>query len=158
MTTTNWAVAADVLSITGVTVTDAQVLTAQFIIEIFADISPDASFDSNLGGIATGLISQKNLRYLKFAVCYQAAWMLAHPDTFTNVDATNMSQDGVSFTHSNINAGVLAPLAKRCVDRLTWRRPNRSIRIAKRLDPSFQYNFGSRDSAPADDARDWTPS
>lgn len=150
----DWASIADVATITGQTVTATQITQAQFIIEIFADISPDSSFSGN--GVATGLISPKNLRYLRFAVAYQTAWMLQHPDVFMNVDITNMSEDGISFTQAHKDAAILAPLAGRCLKRLTWNRPNRSIRIGKRLDPAFQYQWGSRDSATADDSRDWS--
>lgn len=155
MATIDWATITDVSNITGKTATLAQLQQAQFIIMIFTDISPDSSFQSS--GVATGLISTKNLRYLKFAVAYQTAWMLDHPDVFTNIDATNVSEDGLSFTQAHENAAILAPLARRSIKRLTWMRPNRSIRIGKKLDPAFPYIYGSRDSATADDSRDWSP-
>jgi len=153
--TIDWATTADVLNITGKTVTAAQLQQAQFIVMLFSDISPDASFETT--GVATGLISPKNLRYLKFAVAYQAAWMPEHPDVFSNIDTTNVSEDGLSFTQAHENAAILAPLARRSIKRLTWMRPNRSIRIGKKLDPAFPYIYGSRDSATADDSRDWSP-
>ena len=145
---TDWATAADVFQITGSTVSDTDVQRAQFIIELFADVSADG---------ASEFLSTKNLRLLKFAVAYQTAWMGQHPDVYTNVDITNASEDGLSFAHSHKNAAILAPLARRSVDRLTWRRPNRSIRVGKHLNPAFQFQWGSRDSAVADDARDWSP-
>ncbi len=148
--TIDWATTADVLNITGKTVTAAQLQQAQFIVMLFSDISPDASFETT--GVATGLISPKNLRYLKFAVAYQAAWMPEHPDVFSNIDTTNVSEDGLSFTQAHENAAILAPLARRSIKRLTWMRPNRSIRIGKKLDPAFPYIYGSRDSATADDS------
>lgn len=151
----NWATTADVTNITGATVTDIDIVKAQFIIELFSDVSPDSSFEASTPSQPTGMVSQKNLRYLKFAVAYQVTWMQEHPDVFTNVDVTTMSEDGLSLTQAHANAAILAPLAKRSIDRLTWRRPNRSLRIGKKLDPAFQYNYGSRDSAIADDARDW---
>src|SRR6266403_2981739 len=152
--TIDWATTADVLNITGKTVTAAQLQQAQFIVMLFSDISPDASFETT--GVATGLISPKNLRSLKFAVAYQAAWMPEHPDVFSNIDTTNVSEDGLSFTQAHENAAILAPLARRSIKRLTWMRPNRSIRIGKKLDPAFPYIYGSRDSATADDSRDWS--
>lgn len=152
-----WATAADVLAITRMTVTDADVASAQFIIEIVADISSDSSFDAGDPEQPTGLISPKNLRLLKMAVAYQAAWMLAHPDVFTNIDSNDMSEDGLSLTYGNKDANVLAPLARKCVRRLTWMRPNRSLRVQPRLNPAFMGNFGSRNSAVADDSREWSP-
>ncbi len=65
------------------------------------------------------------------AVAYQAAWMTDHPDVFTNVDVSTMLQDGLQFTNAHANAGILAPMAKRAIDRLSWRR-NRSIRIRQK--------------------------
>jgi len=146
---TDWATVADVFGITGVTVTDVEITRAQFIIELFADVSVD--------GATAQMVSTKNLRLLKFATAYQTVWMQEHPDVFTNVDITSFSEDGLSTTQAHVNAAILAPLAKRSIDRLTWRRTNRSIRIGRKLNPAFQYQWGDRDSAIADDSRDWTP-
>jgi hypothetical protein len=153
----NWATTDDVLAVTGSTVTDAELLQAQLIIEIVADVSPESSFEAGNPDVTTGLISEKNLRYLMMAVAYQAAWMQAHPDVYTNADTKDVSEDGLSFTAGNKDANVLAPLARKCVRRLTWMRPNRSLRLGRRLDPAFMSKFGSRDSAVADDSRDWSP-
>lgn len=109
-----WASIQDVATYTGVTVTDPQIVQAQSIIELFADTTEDASDN--------GLIAGKNLRLLKMAVAYQAAWMLSSPDLFTHQDAQSVQQDSVSYTAPHANASLLAPLAKRCVDRLSWKR------------------------------------
>lgn len=111
---TDWATAGDVAIYTGVTVTSAQVAQAQAVVEIFADTTSDASDAGNISG--------KNLRLLKQAVAYQAAWITQHPDAFTNMDVSSVSQDQVSATFLHANAQILAPLAKRCIDRLSWRR------------------------------------
>lgn len=118
-----WATTSDVITYTGVSATAAQVEQAQGVVEIFADVTEDAS--------AVGLISEKNLRLLKQAVAYQAAWITQHPDAFTNVDLSSFNQDQVSGTLRHDNALILAPLAKRCIDRLSWRR-NRGLRIQRR--------------------------
>lgn len=109
-----WATTSDVTSYTGVTATSAQVNQAQSVVEVFADVTEDASDAGN--------ISEKNLRLLKQAVAYQAGWITQHPDAFTNMDTTSVSQDQVSATWLHANAGILAPLAKRCIDRLSWKR------------------------------------
>lgn len=124
-----WATVANVATYTGITATTAQVEQAQAVIELFADTTEDASDDGN--------ISSKNLRLLKLAVSYQAGWITQHPDAFTNMDTTSISQDQVSATWLHANAGILAPLAKRSIDRLSWRRI-RSLRIGKRADPVGQ--------------------
>lgn len=120
-----WATTSDVATYTGITVTGAQVEQAQAVVELFADTTQEASDD--------GLISSKNLRLLKLAVAYQAAWITQHPDAFTNMDTSNFSQDQVSATMAHANAGILAPLAKRSIDRLSWRRI-RPLRIGRRAD------------------------
>ncbi|MGY6019589.1 hypothetical protein [Streptomyces spinosirectus] len=118
-----WATTGDVVKYTGINGTDALVAQAQGIVEIFADTTEDAS--------DRGIISTKNLRLLKQAVAYQAAWITEHPDVFTNMDAAAVSQDQVSANLRHENALILAPLSKRCIDRLSWRR-NRGLRIQPR--------------------------
>lgn len=109
-----WASPQNIIDTTGMTVTDQQLSQAQAAIEVFSDTTTDASDAGN--------ISAKNLRLLRLAVCYQAAWITQHPDAFTNVDLTNFNQDQVSGTLAHANALLLAPLAKRCIDRLSWKR------------------------------------
>lgn len=118
---TAWATVSETLTYTGITVGADNIAAAQFMIELFADVTPDSNDN----------ISPKNLRLLKMAVAYQAAWISDHPDVFTHVDISTMLQDGVQFTHAHANAGVLAPMAKRALDRLSWKR-NRNIRLRKR--------------------------
>ncbi|MFF4346805.1 hypothetical protein [Streptomyces sp. NPDC001530] len=119
-----WATTSDVTTYTGLTVTGAQVEQAQAVVELFADTTEDASDG--------GAISAKNLRLLKLAVSYQAAWITQHPDAFTSMDTTSVSQDQVSATWLHANAGILAPLATRCIDRLSWKRI-RPLRVGRRL-------------------------
>lgn len=153
---TNWATTTDVFNLTGVTVTDAEIAMAQGIIDLFSEVSTLSAFDGD--GNSTGIISRKNLRYLMMAVAYQTAWMQEHPDVFSNIDTSTYSEDGVSATQSNTSAHLLAPLARRALLRLTWLRPNRSIKIGKPVTPLPTVAFGrNRDSAPADDERYWTP-
>jgi len=118
-----WATVAETLSYTGITPTSAQLAQAQGVIELFADTTVAAS--------DAGSISEKNLRLLKQAVTYQAAWISQHPDAFSSMDTTSFSQDQVSATMAHANAGILAPLAKRCIDRLSWKRI-RPLRIGRR--------------------------
>lgn len=134
-----WASAAETLSYTGITVSQDTLDSAQAMIELFSDVT-EASSDA-------GLISPKNLRLLKLAVAYQAAWMTSQPDLFTRSDVGLMTQDGISFTSPHANSGILAPMAKRAVDRLSWRR-NRNQRIR----PMRPNNVGTGDwSDPTND-------
>lgn len=113
-----WATTGETLTYTGIEVTTAEINQAQFIVELFADVTEDAA------------ISTKNLRLLKMAVAYQAAYITDTPDLFTHVDVTTMLQDGLQFTRFGANGTILAPLAKRAIDRLSWRR-NTNLRIRR---------------------------
>jgi hypothetical protein len=133
-----WATSSDVLAYTGISATAAQVEQAQAVVELFADTTEEA------------LISGKNLRLLKLAVSYQAAWITQHPDAFTNMDTTSISQDQVSATWLHANAGILAPLAKRAMDRLSWKR-TRALRIRRRGEGTMIPRLLNATSAVADD-------
>jgi hypothetical protein len=116
-----WATTGDVALFTGLTATEAQLSQAQFVVEMFADVTEDAE-----------IIATKNLRLLKMATAYQAGWITQRPDVFTSMDTTGVSQDQVTATWLHANAGILAPFAKRCIDRLSWKRI-RPLRIGRRL-------------------------
>lgn len=131
----SWASIAETLTYTRITVLQADIDAAQAMVELFADVTPDS--DTR--------IHSKNLRLLKMAVAYQAAWISDHPDIFTHVDVSTMLQDGVQFTNLHANSGVLAPMAKRAIDRLSWKR-NRNIKVRqKKRSLNHQvWQFGGR--------------
>jgi len=142
---TDWATPADVLDKTGVDVSLQDVKIAQEIVSLFAETTTAAS--------DAGLIASRNLRLLNRAVCWQAAWMPEHPDVFTNVDVTSFSQDGMSAQQAHANAHLLAPLAKRCIDRLSW-----MLQPIRAYKPTQVFtDTGNRDSAVHDDAVPWLP-
>lgn len=139
-----WATAGDVTTYTGETgVTDAELIRAQDLIELAAGITYGAIVDS-----------PRNLRCLNRAVAYQTAWMRYHPDLYLNVDVESVSQDGHSHTPAHDNAALYAPLATRWLRRLTWIQ--RPLRVRGRYG-SADSDDGSRDSAVADDNRQWSP-
>ncbi len=139
-----WADTADVFTLTGMEVTDDDVLRAQDIVELFSGTT-----------ILATEISQTNLRRLNRAVAYQAAWGMVHPDIYTNVDVDQASDGGTSYTPSHVNAALLAPLAKRHIDRLSWKL--KPLRVRRRYGMYDYQNTGPRDSAVADDSRLWAP-
>lgn len=144
-----WAIPADVAALTGITATDAQVSQAQGVVELLADVTEDATIAGN--------ISTKNHRLLKQAVAYQAAWITQHPDAFTNMDVTAVSQDQVSATMAHANAVILSPLAKRCIDRLSWRRI-RPLRIrAAGTGPSIPRYLNFSSAVMDDNDPRWRP-
>lgn len=139
----NWATIADVQLYTKIASSQEDVDSAQFMIELFADVEYNDTMDAsgNVLTTSTGraVIGSRDLRYLKMAVAYQAGWMTDHPDLFTQVDIGSMNQDGIFFVYKNENAALLAPMARRALGRLSWKRSNnirinppRSRRINKR--------------------------
>lgn len=117
----SWCTSIDVLNMTGIAVSQDNIDAAQFIIEMLADTTEDSG----------AFISSRNLRLLKLAVAYQSAWQTEHPDVFTTLDVRSVTTDGMSWTVDNPQAGVVAPLARMAISRLSWKR-NRSIYIRPR--------------------------
>lgn len=116
----NWATAAEVLALTGQTVTDAQITAANGLIDTFANVTD----------LARDNLSARDLRLLSKATGYQAVWMAAQVDVLTRVDVKRIQQDAMDVVPGNDDAMFLAPLAKRCLDRLSWRK-SRSVRITR---------------------------
>lgn len=124
---TNIVTTAEVLSLTGQTVTDDRIAQAQGIISVKCgrDLSDALVFSGT--GLAILVPFARDQRLLKQAVVYQAAWMNAHPDTFLAADIQQYTADGTSAVY-NANGMYLAPLARTCLRRLSWQR-TRSIHV-----------------------------
>lgn len=122
--TDTWASIADVELYTRISVSQEDLNAAQAMVEMFSD----AVYNQTVDASGNALIGSKNLRLLKMAVAYQAAWMIDRPDLFTHVDIGSMNQDGIFFVYKHENAGLLAPMARRAISRLSWRR-NKNIQI-----------------------------
>lgn len=128
-----------------VTVTQAHLDLAQDMIEIAAGCTEDATIN----------ISERNLRLLNRAVIYQTIFVANHPELLTSHDVTSASADGVSAQYRTADAQLYAPMASRCVRRLSWQqRGVRTRPFGAGPDVSLA---ASRDSAARDDARCWTP-
>lgn len=108
-----WCTIADVTNFTGVTVTDAQLLRAQAVIETFEDVDP--------GDPGDHLTARDRERFRK-ATAYQAGWMYEQIALEQRTDVESLSQDGQSWRYAHPDAVVLAPLAKRNLDLLSWRQ------------------------------------
>lgn len=144
----SWATTTDVLNMTGETVTEAEVTQAQYLVELFADVTEDSD----------SFIATKNLRLLKQAVAYQTAWMVQHPDVFSVIDVTSATQDGMSWLIGNPGSAVMAPLARMAIARLSWKR-NRSIYI-RPMGGRQNYipnNLNTTNSDLDDRRTDWQP-
>lgn len=139
---TKWCTIENVAEITGITVTETQrniaVRTLETMIGLIEDVDrPD--------------INDRDLYFLKLATAYQAAFVSRSPDFFERADVTSASQDGESANFRNVDAHVLAPMARKSIRRLSWRaltRPgDRSPREAANNVLSEEY----------DDSLAWKP-
>lgn len=122
----NWASVAEVLELTGTTVTLAQIAQAQGVIDVFSGV---------LIGAAANL-SDRDLRLLRYATSYQTVWQIAQVDVLSRTDAKRVEQDGAKFETANSDANLLAPLASRCLSQLSWKRA-RSVRSQPNGEPRF---------------------
>jgi hypothetical protein len=112
-----WAQQSDVLSITGAAVDEDTVLMAQAAIETATQRE-----------YQIGRIKPRDLRWLRKAVAYQAAWIPDNIDLFTRAHHTLLQQDGLVHQQDNRADTYLAPLAQRAIRNLSWKR-SRSIRV-----------------------------
>lgn len=140
-----WATVDEVYTVTGREASVENLALAQTMIELFCGTTELASDDE--------LISSRNLRQLRNAVAFQAIWLDSHPDVLAAMDVQGVSQDGLNAQYATANAHLLAPLAQRCLSRLTWFR---EIRIG-RARAAEARDRGNRDSAVRDDQYEWTP-
>lgn len=110
--TVPWATVDDVATLTGRTIDQAGVAQATAVIEL-TNGGRQAMLDPDW-------VSPRVLDWLRRAVAYQAAWMASQPDYFERMDLKSLSQDGVAAVFKG-DSILLAPLAKRCLNRLPWR-------------------------------------
>lgn len=142
-----WATMDQVAEWTGEECTQKALARAQVMIEIFSGTTTLASDEE--------LISGRNLRLLGQAVAFQAVWLDEHPDVLGAMDVEGVSQDGLNAQYANVNAHLLAPMATRCLARLSWRR---EIRVGRgRWSTRHVTDHGTRDSAVRDDQYEWSP-
>jgi len=143
-----WATLAEITEYPGGDqVTTAHLALAQDLVEIFAGVTEDASDQD--------LVSSRDLRLLNRAVIYEAIFVSDHPEVLTVHDVESASGDGISAQYRTANAQFIAPLADRCINRLSWRQ--RGLRVRRRGARYDLDDRGNRDSAVRDDDRLWTP-
>lgn len=118
-----WADRRDVLNFTGQEVTQGILMQAQSVIELATGVAYAESIDPTLGPL-----SARDLRKLKQAVAYQAAFLAQHEAVFSRAAVAGLSQDGVSINVGTVGgqtdqmALILAPLTKMALKALSWRR------------------------------------
>lgn len=113
----SWATTADVLDVTGKTVTAEIVRRANYQIE---DITGRVAVDEGRTKTSPPTTA-KDAEWLRRAVAYQAVWMAAQPDDLTRLDlvSTGTQASAVEFTETAL---VLATHAKQALMRLSWMR------------------------------------
>jgi hypothetical protein len=136
MTQTTWATAADVLSLTGATVTDSQLTQANAALELHA---------GRLYTDAAARTGTRDIEWMRRACAYQAAWMPSQPDMFSRLDITSTGNAAGSGVALKDHALVLAPLARKALARVSWLR-SRSLHVRS----AFQDGLGPLSTAITD--------
>jgi hypothetical protein len=106
---------------------------------------------SHTGVLTDAVLHDRDLEWLKRAVCHQAIWLAGQPGNAERTSATSVSQDGMSATLQDATAVVLAPRARRAVKNLSW-MGTRSVRI----EPPVESTFEPWDTVDPPDSA-WTP-
>lgn len=112
---TNWASTADVLSLTGKTVTEQQLDQANAVIELHA---------GRIHSLAEANTGSRDKEWLRRACAFQAAWQLSQPDLHGRLDMTSVP-GGAALKEGAL---TLAPLAKRALARVSWLK-SRSLHV-----------------------------
>lgn len=107
----SWSTPSEAETITGDALTQAQLDRASIVLEINVGVTEDA----------LDKMKPRDVRLLKYAEAYQAAWMAAQVDYTGRSDADLVDQDGLSFSKGDPDMHILAPLAKRCIKQLSWK-------------------------------------
>lgn len=143
-----WATEAEVLSVTGVVVTTAQLAQADSVITIFANRTTDA------------VLSDRDLYWLKQATCWQAAWQKDQAGYATRHAVTEVTQDGMQLVYSggdvpNLASITLSPLAQRALKNTSW-KGSRTLRITTVAEETLSVNTNYRLESN-DDLFPWQP-
>lgn len=102
---------AEIAAAINVSVTEADVQTAQDIVELYA--GPDLN-----DPLVTAEFSLNDLRRCRLAVQWQAKYLQEHPDVLTTVPLKRASANGATIEPNG--DGILAPLAARWLSQLSW--------------------------------------
>jgi hypothetical protein len=140
-----WATTADVLTFTGVTVTDAQLMVAAGTVDVHAK----RTYDDEIR------VGSRDKYWLKLAVCYQAAWLSMQPDAFLRLDITSMGSTR-SATQLGPNAMTLGPFAKKALKNVSWLK-GRSLHVQSAFTDGVGVLGTDPLSSGSDDLYPWSP-
>jgi hypothetical protein len=118
MTQTTWATAGDVASLTGQSIDTTELEQANGVIELHA---------GKIYTLAVANTGTRDIEWMRRACAYQAAWMRSQPDMFARLDLNAVTQEGRAVGLKE-HALVLAPLAKKALNRVSWLR-SRSLHV-----------------------------
>lgn len=107
-----WATPAEALALTGETITQSLLDQAHGVLELFVGVTTDAVDN----------LKPRDIRLLRSAESYQAAWMLRRVDFYGQRDVDNQIQDELQYVKGDEDMHILAPLAKNAILRLSWKR------------------------------------
>lgn len=145
-----WADAVDVFELTGVSVTPDKLTQAQGVMDIYSGVVIEAQAN----------LRARDRRLLRMATAYQAAWQAAQVDVTSRTEVKDLHQDGVWITPAGEDSLFLAPLARRCLGQLSWKRA-RSVRTTcgeRRFATIEAYQAAwLRDEDRPDQYADWRP-
>lgn len=113
-----WASVRDVAGLTGVVVTQQQLLQANAMVELRA---------GRTYLLSATRVGRGDTEWLRRAVAYQAAWLPGQPDAFQRMDLVQLSASGRGGTLTPTAIG-LAPLARWALGRVSWLR-SRSVHV-----------------------------
>lgn len=121
-----WATEAEVLVMTGRTVSASTLASASYVIEIYANRTEDAS--AGMG--------RRDRQWLRSATAWQAAWQDQQPGFEQRSAVDSVTQDGFQVQHGSEWEVTLAPLARRALMNVSW-VGSRTLRI-----PSVRVPLG----------------
>lgn len=145
MTQTTWATIEDVAAATGVEVPSEVLTQAQAAIDIHARRTYDDA-------AKTG---SRDKYWLKLAVSYQAAWIIAQPDLFQRMNITSLGQNR-SITQFGVDAMTIAPLARKALKCVSWLK-SRSLHVQTSYTDGLGVLGTDPLSSGSDDLFPWTP-
>jgi hypothetical protein len=111
-----WTTVAEATAITNTTLTTGDLEAANAILEIWVGVTPSLSDQ----------LKPRDLRLLKKAEAFQAAWMQSKPALLARSDTDRVIQDTLQYDKGDRDMHVIAPIAKAAIQRLSW-RSNRSL-------------------------------
>jgi hypothetical protein len=136
-----WITGAAASVITGVTLTDAACNVAQEIVDLYSNRTQSASASMTV----------KDRYWLARAVAWQAAWLAGQVAIEGRMGVSFAGAGGSTISIPDEATLVLAPLARRAINRLSWKRP-RSVRAASVIEtlPLYPGVVDTDDEGAAD--------